>query len=282
MARPIVGTVLCGVLLLALSTPVAFAGDEEEIQENRYLGDRFAIRLIGGVVDLNTEVAAGRGLGALIDLEDILGFDESMSTFGLDGFYRFTKNRKHAIHFRYGNFDRDAFAAVEGTIPIFDVDFFGELASEFINQVGIVEYQYSFTNSRKTEAGITAGFAVYKYDLGIEGRVMLDNDPDSAEFRSESVGVVAPVPAVGFFIHQAFMKNLVLEIRTSFIDLEVGAHNGRIFNTVGNLTWFFSRHFGVGLGLSGSDITYKKDSGGDKLKVDVRQSSVNANLTFVF
>ena len=281
MARSTVVAALGVFLLLATVTPFATAQANEESQETRYLGDRFSIRIIGGLVDLNTDVAAGRGLGALIDLEDVLGFDEQLSTFGLEGFYRFTKNRKHAIRFRYGNFDRDAYAVLEGTIPILDLEFTGEVASEFINQAATIEYQYSFINNGKTEAGISAGLAFYKYELALAGEIVINDDPDQTEFRSKSVDVIAPVPGFGFFINQALRKDLILEIKTSFIDLEIGEHNGRIFSTWASLTWFFSRHVGVGLGLSGSDVAYEKE-GREKIKVNIRQSSVNANLTFVF
>ena len=281
MARSTVVTGLAVFLLLATLTPVATAQESEEIQETRYLGDRFSIRIIGGLVNMNTDIAAGRGLGALIDLEDVLGFDEQISTFGLEGFYRFTKNRKHAIRIKYGNFDREAHAVVEGSVPILDLDFVGEVASEFVNQVATLEYQYSFINNGKTEVGISAGLGFYKYELALAGQVVINDDPDQAEFRGESVNVIAPVPAVGFFINQALTKELILELRTSFIDLEIGEHNGRIFSSWVSLTWFFSRHVGLGVGLSGSDVSYEK-SGETKIKVDIRQSTINANLTFVF
>jgi hypothetical protein len=73
-----------------------------------------------------------------------------------------------------------------------------------------------------------------------------------------------------------------MEIRASFIDLELGEHNGRIFTSALNLTWYFSRHFGAGMGLSGSDVLYDKNADGEKLKVELRQSSLNLNLTAVF
>ena len=281
MARSTVANVIVIFLFLATLTPVATAQENPQTEETRYLGDRFSIRIISGLVNMNTDVAAGRGLGALIDLEDVLGFDEQISTFGLEGLYRFTKNRKHAIRFNYGNFDRDAYAELEGSIPILDLEFFGEIASEFVNQVATLDYQYSFINNGKTEAGISAGLAIYKYELALAGEVVINDDPDQAQFRSESVGVIAPVPGFGFFINQALRKDLILEIRTSAIDLSFGEHTGRIFSTWASLTWFFSRHVGVGLGLSGSDVAYEKESG-EKIKVDIRQSTINANVTFVF
>jgi hypothetical protein len=269
------------VLVVFPSTAMAH-DDESQPRDIRVLDDKFSIRLIGGLVDLNSDVAAGRSLGALIDLEDLLGFDEQIATFGLEGFWRFSKNRKHALRLRYGNFDRDANTVVEASIPIFDLHFVGELSSSFVNQVLQVEYQYSFVNHDKTEAGINAGLAFYKYDLALDGQVIFDDNPEEAEFRSESVGVVAPVPAVGFFINHAFSRNVVLELRTSFIDLELGEHNGRIFTTWGSVTWYFSRHFGVGLGLTGSDLVYEKGSDTMKLKVELRQSALTINLTAVF
>jgi hypothetical protein len=273
------------VLLMAVIVvvgSVADAQDREEARDTRVLDDRFSIRLLGGLVDLNTDVAAGSSLGALIDLEDVLGFDESIATFGLEGMWRFSKNRRHGLRFKFGNFNRDACKAVEGTVPILDLDFLGEIASNFVNQVGTLEYQYSLVNHDKTEAGISAGLAFYRYELELAGQIMIDNDPDQAEFRTESVGVIAPVPAVGFYINQALRPDLILEIRTSFIDLELGEHNGRIFSTWGSLTWYFSRHFGVGVGLSGSDVLYDKNSGSERIKVELRQSSINFSLSAVF
>ncbi len=281
MARSSVVRVLGILLLLAFLTPAATAQENEESQETRYLGDRFSIRVVGVLVDMTAEVVPGRGLAALLDREEVLGFDDQIFTFGLEGFYRFTKNRKHAIRFRYGNFDRDAYAVLEGTVPILDLEFTADVASKFVNQVAIVEYQYSFTNNGKTEAGILAGLAVYKYDLALAGEVVIDDDPDQTEFRSKNVDVIAPVPGFGFFINQALRKDLILEIKTSFIDLDIGEHNGRIFSTWVSLTWFFSHHVGVGVGLSGSDVAYKKE-GSEKIKVEIRQSAINANLTFVF
>jgi hypothetical protein len=275
--------------ILALLTVVfvligstAGAHEEEETRDTRVLDDRFSIRLIGGLVDLNTDVAAGSSLGALIDLEDVLGFDESIATFGLEGMWRFSKNRRHSLRLKFGNFNRDAYKAVEGTVPILDVEFLGEIASEFVNQVGTLEYQYSLVNHDKTEAGISAGLAFYRYELTLAGSIMIDNDPDQSEFRKESVGVIAPVPAVGFYINQALRPDLILEIRTSFIDLELGEHNGRVFSTWGILTCYFSRHFGVGVGLSGSDVLYDKNTGDERIKVELRQSSINLSLSAVF
>jgi hypothetical protein len=269
------------VLLVTFSMAGAALAEETTSGDTRYLDDRFSLRLIGGLVDLSTDVAAGRSLGALIDLEDVLGFDESISSFGFTGFWRFTKSGKNALRVRYANFDRDASTAVEAFVPIFDVNFFGELDSEFVNRIFTLEYQYSFVNNSKTEAGFSVGLATYNYELTLSGLVIVDDNMEEASFRSENVGVVAPVPSFGFFINHAFRKDLIFELSTSFIDLEIGEHNGRIFNSWGHLTWYFSQHFGVGLGLSASDVVYDKQ-GSERIKVELRQSAVVFSLAAVF
>ena len=148
--------------------------------------------------------------------------------------------------------------------------------------VGTIAYQYSFTNSHRTEAGITAGLGFYKYGLAIAGRYIIDDDPELSEFGSRSENILAPVPTVGFFINFAIRRNLILDMRTSFMDLSIGEHEGRIFNNSANLTWYFTRHFGMGLGLAGSDVLYENTGGDSRIKVDLRQASLTLNAALVF
>jgi len=281
MNRSKIGLVLLISAGMLHPSLVATAEESGESQENRFLGDRWNVRLFGNLSDLTSDVSAGRELGALINLEELLGFDEQMTTWSFDAFYRFSENGKHTIRIGYVDFSRDAYAAIAGTVPIFDVEFLGEVDSEFGNQVGTVTYQYSFTNTRKTEAGIIAGVGFYKYSLALTGRYILDNDPSLEEFGSRSENVIAPVPTVGFFVNYALMPNLILDLRTSAINLSIGAHQGRVFNTFGNVTWYFLRNFGVGLGLSSSDVVYENTGGKNRIKVDLRQTSFTLNASLV-
>jgi hypothetical protein len=264
------------------AAPMAAAQQEEDAQTNRFLGDRWNVRLFGNISELTSDVSAGRELGAVINLEELLGFDEQITTWSFDAFYRFSKNRKHAVRISVVDFSRSAYTAVSGTVPIFDVEFLGEVASDFGNQVGTLTYQYGFTNTKKTEAGILAGVGFYKYSLTLEGHYILAGDLTQEEFGSKSESIIAPVPTVGFFVNYAFTPNLILDLRTTFINLAVGAHEGRVFNTTGNVTWYFIRNFGIGLGLSSSDVVYENTGGTNRIKVDLRQTSFTINASLVF
>jgi len=275
----IIMLIAAGILL---PPTAAIAEEPDAPQTNRYLGDRWNVRLFGNLSTLTSDVSAGRDLGALVNLEDLLGFDDQVTTWSLDAFFRLTKNQRHTIRVSYADYSRDAYAAVEGTVPIFDVEFLGELDSSFGNRIGTVIYQYSFTNTKKTEAGIAAGLGFYDYSLSLSGRYIIGNDPNLAEFGRRSEQVLAPVPTVGFFVNYAILPSLILDFRTSFIDLSIGVHEGRIFNNSANLTWYFSRHFGLGLGLAGSDVVYENTSSGNRIKVDLRQTSLTLNASVVF
>lgn len=282
MRTPNLGIVLLIAWGILIPAPMALAEEPNAPQTNRFLSDRWNVRLFGNLSELTSDVSAGRELGALINLEELLGFDDQITTWSLDAFYRFSKNRRHAIRFGYADFSRDAYAAISGTIPIFDVEFLGEVNSDFGNQVGTLTYQYSFTNTKKTEAGILAGVGFYKYSLALEGRYILDGDPTLEEFGNRTESVLAPVPTVGFFVNYALLPNLILDLRTTFINLAIGDHEGRVFNTVGNVTWYFLRNFGIGLGLSSSDVVYENTGGDNRIKVDLRQTSLTLNASLVF
>lgn len=270
------------LVYLAFSPIMALSSDDETGMTSRLLTDNWGFRASGALVYLKTDVSAGSGLGALIDVEDVLGFDEEVTTLNVEGMFRFTENRKHSVRFNYISLDRAASTVVEGSVPIFDLEFVGAVDSEFDNTVVSLAYQYSFVNNGTTEAGFLAGLGFYSFRFAIDGEVVIDDDPTQSQFASEQTSVLAPVPTIGIFVQHALTPNLILELRTSFIDLEISEHNGRIFNSLANLTWFFSRHVGVNFGLGATDITYSQKNNDLTFKVDYVESSIEFGLTAVF
>ena len=86
----IIFLIAAGILIPATA---ATAEEPDAPQTNRYLGDRWNVRLFGNLSELTSDVSAGQELGALINLEELLGFDEQITTWSFDAFYRFSKNR---------------------------------------------------------------------------------------------------------------------------------------------------------------------------------------------
>ena len=107
MKRPAGIALLMVMTMVGLVAPAA-AEDTADTQSNRYLGDRWNVRLFGSLSELSSDVSAGRELGAIVNLEKLLGFDENHATWSIDAFYRFTKNSRHTIRFAYIDYTRDA------------------------------------------------------------------------------------------------------------------------------------------------------------------------------
>jgi hypothetical protein len=273
-----------GVLFVGLGDASAAdtaESDADEGFEGRLLSDRFQLRTSLEATAFQTDVAAGRGLGALIRLENLLGFEEEINSWSLRALYRLGGTRQHALRLGYVDHGRTSRASIEGTIPIFDVEFVGVVASEFENQLLALSYQYSFINNGRVETGITAGFATYSFRFSIEGAAEVDGEPVMGGLDRNS-GVIAPVPVIGFYTRYAFHRKLILELELMGINLNIGEHSGRILSTEAGLAWFFARHFGVGLAIGATDISYEKQSDDDRLRVDYRQSTVSLNLNLVF
>ena len=70
-----IGFVLLAFVIVSGSAASGSATEAQEPQTNRYLGDRWNVTIQGVVGELSSDVSAGRQLGALIDLEELLGFE---------------------------------------------------------------------------------------------------------------------------------------------------------------------------------------------------------------
>ena len=71
---------------------------------------------------------------------------------------------------------------------------------------------------------------------------------------------------------------------TAALDLDLEDVSGRLLNSDVNFSWYFSKHVGVGLGFSSTDINYDNadKSTGDRLKIDYKQTGASLFLTFGF
>jgi hypothetical protein len=117
--------------------------------------------------------------------------------------------------------------------------------------------------------------STFDLGVGLEGEVrIVGSDPDEPpliEERGAREGLIAPVPTLGMFIDHALSPRWILRASAGFLDLDIGDYSGRYIETQITIDYFFSEHFGVGGGLSGSDIkvTY---SGEDPFRFDYRFS----------
>jgi hypothetical protein len=249
--------------------------------ESREIYDRFNIRVGFVGTDTKTDLAAGRILGAVVRIEDVLGYENNDQTFGVSGFYRFRHRQKgrHGITFRLFDSRRDSRGIISGSVPILDREFIGAFSSEYDTTTFGLGYRYSLIRTENAEAGLFLGLSTIKYEFKLAGVVDGDGGPNNT--KAESADFLAPLPTAGFFLRYAVTDNLIFNISADALDIEVSDIEGRVLNTRTGLTWYFIRNMGVGIGFGSSDVDVTKSGPGKLLKVNFRQNTATFSFSFV-
>ncbi len=268
------------LLVCAVGSPRARAESE-----TRVVDDKLVFRLGGYLTDFKTDASVGSGglFGTLIRLEDDLLLDEDRSVARLDGFYRF--NERHSLEFGLWSLNRSGLTTISEQI-IFDGNQFDigvDLASKFDTSWLRVGWRWSALRTERGEAGFSAGLSAYEFRIGVAGQATVSDGMGGttlAAIRAED-DLIAPVPTVGLFITYAFKPKLILLAKADFLKLEVGDIEGNVLDTRILIEWYFSHHFGVGVGTNTTEIEIR-DVGDDPFSVDYRQSGFLGYLTLAF
>ena len=270
------------VVAIVLVGPVDPLMAEKQF-DGRLITDKWYVSLGTSSSSFNTEGQIGLGsvLGTFIRLEDDLELDDNQSVFRINGFYAF--NRKHVIDFTFGSVSRQETSTIDKQFTIANPDD-GELVTfligaqiqtAFQSDSAKIFYKYAFQNTGRLRAGIGAGLSVFDYKLEFTGDGEVDDGSGSIVFKSTAVSehLLAPIPSMMLFVDYALTQRLILRTHAGFFRLDLDDIEGRLIETRLTLDYFFAKHFGVGLGLEGSDISYRERD--DKpIFVDVSQSSI--------
>jgi len=259
--------------------------DEDQVQESRILSDRWSFWVGGFRPEFTTQFAVGSPtlVGTLIRLEDTLGLAEDLSRGRVGGFYRF--GPKKAILFDFTVLNRRALTAIASDINFEDLIFQagGLIDSEFDNTILTVTYRHSFINNGKTEAGFTAGLSAFAFDIKLAGVALVDDGAGPMLRQAEgSESITVPVPAFGMYINHAFTPTVILRMSAGFLNLDLSDFEGRYLTTSVTVDWIFSRHFGLGAGLTRSDLDFADTGGQNPYDVEYRLGGPTLYISLVF
>ena len=252
----------------------------------RVISDRWGFYVGGYVADFTTDAAVGSGnvLGAVIRVEDDLGLGTDDQTFRAEGFYRF--NPRHGLDFGVWSLSRNGLQTIDKEIE-FEGKVFGvgaRIDTEWDTSWFRLAYKYSMVNTRRAEAGITAGFSTYQFSIDLAGEVNL-TDPNGVvtgtEFDSLTEEIFAPVPTFGFFLTYAMRPRLLFKLKADLMDLSLGDLEGNLIDTIVGVEWYFSRHVGIGLVNNSTNIEVK-DTSDNPWAIDYKQQGWVGYFTFVF
>ncbi len=236
----------------------AGATDAEGYYQNLYR--RFSLSLGAAAYtkfNTNFQLSSDAAVGADIDMEDLLGLDDSGTVARLDGRYAF--NRRHWLEFSYYDINRDGERSIPDDIQVGDeVIPAGPVKSKFDTAIAKLAYRYNFVTDTRTVIGASAGIHLMQLETAIR----------SESFAvEETFEVDAPLPVLGLHGSYALSEKWRLSASAEFLQFDIGDYSGLITDTRLTLDHDTFEHFGWGIGFNGFSADAELE--GDDLNADL-------------
>jgi hypothetical protein len=199
----------------------------------------------------------GFGIGTVIDLEDNLNVENSISVVRLDGYFRF--NRAHRFEWTYFDQNRTGSATlVDEDIQIgdtiFPVNF--RIDSEWDFEVLKASYAYSFVNTAKYEFYLGAGLNIRDVSVGFRGEGTLLGASDVRIFED---GGTLPLPTFTAGMQYNLTDKLNIRFRAESFFIQVNDASGRWQDSYLIADYRIGDQFGIGGGLNFFNISLEAD-----------------------
>lgn len=234
------------------------AGEPKEPAEGAREGPPAVELQIGGylpALTTNLRVDArleGETLGTDIDLEGVLGLDEDMRTWRLDG--RWRVGRKSRIGFAYYRFDRSAQATLEEDIEWEGVTFpagLGVIAG-FDNRIIILNYAQTFAESEQWDVAGSIGVHYMHFAASLEGT--------GGSELAKAASAPAPLPMIGLDALYQLNPQWRFGFRAAGLAVSIDDYSGRWTDSGLTVEYFPAPHWALGLGLSDLTVDVSADS----------------------
>jgi hypothetical protein len=277
-AAPLIATL--GAILIALypGCPASSQAryDDHEI-ENPFRIFIGGYNTSGSVTKLRVD-SRSLGLGTLIDLEDGLNLEDSVSVGRLDGLYQF--DRAHRLEWAYFSATRrGSVDFIYQDITIGDVTFpLGyQIDSAWKYGVTKVSYAWSFINTSKYEFYVGGGLNVSNLKVGFSGYGDFGGQPEVRAFEDSQL---VPLPTLSAGMRYQVSDRLMLRYRIESFTLNLGGDAGRWQDSYFFVDYDIAKHFGIGGGINLFDLQISSDLD-DDLTAEFDSSHVGVMIYFV-
>jgi len=218
----------------------------------------------GGMTNLSSsQVRLGaKGLALGVDLEEFLGLNVNASSFRVEGYWRFTQNRRHRLDLGWYSLRRQGSTTIGRPIEIGDLVLpIGTTVNTSFN-IDVIKgkYSYSFFQDDRFDLAFSAGLYVLPIDFEVNATGFIAQG-------AEEASITAPLPLLGLRGDFAVTDNFFLLSSFELFYLEIGDYRGGIFDGSIGGEYKFSDHFGLGLSVQHFDIRVEA-SGNDFPGVD--------------
>jgi hypothetical protein len=207
----------------------------------------------------------------VLDLEDDLGLDSSLSVFRADGYFRF--GEKHRIDGSIFDLSRSANANSTVEIDWRDTRFTvnTNLNTNLDLKIYKVAYTYEWIKDEKGYVGVSGGLYIADIDLSLKSNDNVDEERGT---------LTAPLPVIGIRAGRALSERWAVRAHAEFFFIDVESLSGHL-NDVGiRVDYWFSDRFALGIGWNSVDIDV--DATGRSLSTDIDWSYSGGLASFVF
>jgi hypothetical protein len=199
----------------------------------------------------------GIGIGTIINMEDDLHLEKSVSVLRLDGHFRF--NERHRLEWTYFDMNRTGSTTlIDRDIQIGDVVFpvLFRIDSEWDFKVIKVSYAYSFINTAKYEFYIGGGLNIRDISFAFTGAGSFSGTSQTRAFNDSGT---LPLPTLTAGMQYNISDKLAIRFRTESFFIQIGGSSGRWQDTYALVDYRISKKFGLGGGLNFFNINLEGD-----------------------
>lgn len=251
-------------IALLLLTGLAFA--QTEVADP---WPKFELAVGGFITESDTTVqinSATLGVGAVVDLENVLGVERGFRTFRVDALYRFGKTRRNEIEFHYFDSKRDGNKVLDQDLQIGDTIFPAGtgVSTEFRLTFYNVDYVYNFLMNDHVRLGVSAGLHTTAIKLKVE---------EASGSNEDNEDITAPLPMLGLRLDVLLTRNWRMKTNLNLFYLQYDNYTGRLSDSLIALEYAPWKHFGLGAGINA--INYYVQDDGDSSLADL-----NGNIRF--
>ena len=244
---------------LAAASLVLLAGAAQAQDEYNGPWERFSLSVGGFLTETDTTVQVNSeslGVGAVIDLENVLGVERSFNTYRIDVRYRFGETRRHEIEFDYFSSERTGDKILDDDLQIGDAFFPAGtgVVTEFDMRFAALDYVYNFLMDDRVRMGLSVGL----HTTGIGLKVA-----EAGGSKGEDQSFTAPLPMLGFRSDVILTPRWRMKIELNLFYLEFDKYTGRLGDTFVGVEFLPWKNFGFGAGINHINYRVEVESGSD-------------------
>ena len=216
-----------------------FASSAEEANAEKW---GFSLGVFLSDQDLNTKLeASGPRDGLVVDFEDDLGLDDSLSVFRLDAFYHI--NERHSLDFSVFDLSQSSIKTLS-----FDIEWKDIIFPEAIDVVTDLDlniykaaYTYRISERERGYVGVTGG--LYIADIGLSLSLQ-------ATGEREVGSITAPLPVIGLRGDYHLSERWRLHGSAEWFLLDAGNYHGTLQDILFGVDFELFEHAAIGLGFN--------------------------------